>query len=41
VAEINSPLSALYSQLLGVIESVEPRIAAATRSELADQRASL
>lgn len=41
MAEINSPLSALYSQLLGVIESVEPRIAAATRSELADQRASL
>jgi glycine hydroxymethyltransferase len=41
VAEINSPLSALYSQLLGVIESVEPRIAEATRSELADQRASL
>ena len=39
--ENNSPLSTLYSQLLGVIESVEPRIAAATRSELADQRASL
>ncbi len=34
-------ISSAYSQALDVIESVEPRIAAATRQELADQRASL
>ena len=33
--------SSAYRQALEVIESVEPRIAAATRQELADQRASL
>src|SRR6476469_2173169 len=34
-------ISSAYSQALEVIASVEPRIADATRSELADQRASL
>lgn len=34
-------VSDIYRQALGVIESVEPRIAAATRAELADQRGSL
>src|SRR5512132_4052552 len=34
-------ISSAYSQALEVIASVEPRIAAATRKELADQRASL
>ncbi len=34
-------LSDAYQTLLAAIESVEPRIAAATRAELADQRASL
>jgi glycine hydroxymethyltransferase len=34
-------ISSAYSQALEVIASVEPRIAAATRQELADQRASL
>jgi glycine hydroxymethyltransferase len=33
--------SSIYSQALGVIEQVEPRIAEATRAELRDQRASL
>ncbi|MCW5954583.1 MAG: glycine hydroxymethyltransferase, partial [Propionibacteriaceae bacterium] len=33
--------SSIYSQALGVIESIEPRIAEATRAELADQRGSL
>jgi glycine hydroxymethyltransferase len=41
VSELDATLSSIYSQALGVIESVEPRIAAATRSELADQRGSL
>ncbi len=41
MVESNANLSALYSQLIGVIESVEPRIAAATKAELADQRSSL
>ncbi|MFZ0529017.1 MAG: glycine hydroxymethyltransferase [Propionicimonas sp.] len=36
-----STASSVYTQALGVIEQVEPRIAAATRAELADQRASL
>ena len=36
-----STVSSIYSQTLGIIESVEPRIAAATRAELADQRTSL
>ena len=34
-------VSSTYRQALEVIESVEPRIAAATRQELADQRGSL
>ena len=34
-------LSTTYQQMLSVIEGVEPRIAAATRQELSDQRASL
>jgi glycine hydroxymethyltransferase len=41
VADYASTVSNIYSQALGVIESVEPRIAAATRAELADQRGSL
>ncbi|MGL5826450.1 MAG: glycine hydroxymethyltransferase [Nocardioides sp.] len=34
-------ISSSYNQALEVIEAIEPRIAAATRQELADQRASL
>ncbi len=34
-------ISSTYRQALEVIEAVEPRVAAATRQELADQRASL
>ncbi len=41
MSDFASTVSSIYSQALGVIESVEPRIAAATRAELADQRASL
>jgi glycine hydroxymethyltransferase len=41
VADFASTVSNIYSSALEVIESVEPRIAAATRAELADQRASL
>ncbi len=41
MADFASTVSNIYSQALGVIESVEPRIAAATRAELADQRGSL
>jgi len=41
VADYASTVSNIYSQMLGVIESVEPRIAAATRAELVDQRGSL
>jgi glycine hydroxymethyltransferase len=33
--------SSVYSQILDVVEGIEPRIADATRAELADQRASL
>src|SRR3954471_16010460 len=40
-AEYAETASAAYAAALKVIESVEPRIAAATRKELADQRASL
>ena len=40
-ARINELTSRAYSQALEVIESVEPRVAAATRQELADQRGSL
>src|SRR5260370_899991 len=40
-AEYADTASAAYRSALEVIESVEPRIAAATRKELADQRDSL
>jgi len=40
-SSIDSKISSAYSDILEVIASVEPRIADATRSELADQRASL
>ena len=38
---ITSTASEAYQAALKVIESVEPRIAAATRKELTDQRGSL
>lgn len=38
---VNQSVSSAYSQILDVIGSVEPRIAAATRQELEDQRGSL
>lgn len=38
---MSDPTSAAYQHLLNIIEQVEPRIAAATRAELADQRGSL
>lgn len=41
MSDLASTASSIYSQALGVIEQVEPRIAAATRAELHDQRASL
>ena len=41
MTDLASTASSVYRQALGVIEQVEPRIAAATRAELADQRASL
>ena len=37
----DATISSAYSQILEVIGSVEPRIAEATRQELADQRSSL
>ena len=40
-ADTSASASQAYRAALSVIESVEPRIAAATRAELADQRASL
>src|SRR3978361_2185016 len=40
-AEYAATASAAYTAALKVIESVDPRIAAATRKELADQRDSL
>jgi glycine hydroxymethyltransferase len=40
-AEYADAASAAYRSILQIIESVEPRIAAATRKELADQRDSL
>ena len=40
-ASLSQLTSSAYEQALKVIESVEPRIAAATRQELADQRGSL
>jgi len=41
MADLNALTSSAYSQALEVIASVEPRIAEATRAELADQRGSL
>ncbi|WP_028709645.1 glycine hydroxymethyltransferase [Propionicicella superfundia] len=41
MADLAATASSVYRQALSVIESVEPRIAQATRQELADQRASL
>ena len=41
MTDFASTVSSIYTQALEVIEAVEPRIAAATRAELADQRASL
>ncbi len=41
MADSASTVSQIYAQTLGVIESVEPRIAGAIRSELSDQRGSL
>ncbi|MDH2415843.1 glycine hydroxymethyltransferase [Nocardioides sp. CER19] len=41
MADVNALTSSAYSQALEVIASVEPRVAEATRQELADQRASL
>ncbi|GAA4699108.1 glycine hydroxymethyltransferase [Nocardioides nanhaiensis] len=41
MADTNALTSSAYSQALEVIASVEPRIAEATRQELADQRGSL
>ncbi|MGA8257831.1 MAG: glycine hydroxymethyltransferase [Nocardioides sp.] len=41
MADLNALTSSAYSQALEVIASVEPRIADATRQELADQRSSL
>src|SRR5689334_25365818 len=41
MADLNALTSSAYSQALEVIASIEPRIAEATRAELADQRASL
>ena len=41
MTDLASTASSIYSQILGVIEGVEPRIADAARAELRDQRASL
>jgi len=41
VSDLAATASSAYTQALSVIESVEPRISGAIRSELADQRASL
>lgn len=41
MTDLASTASSIYQQVLGVIEGVEPRIADATRAELADQRSSL
>ena len=41
MSDLGSTASDVYRNVLSVIESVEPRIADATRAELADQRASL
>ncbi|HNV09874.1 MAG TPA: glycine hydroxymethyltransferase [Propionibacteriaceae bacterium] len=41
MTDVAAQASSAYQTMLGVIESVEPRIAAATRQELTDQRNSL
>ena len=41
MSDLAATASSAYRQALSIIEAVEPRIAAATRQELADQRASL
>ncbi len=41
MSDLEAAASVAYRQALSIIEAVEPRIAAATRQELADQRASL
>ena len=41
MSDLASTATSIYTQALSVIEQVEPRIAAATRAELADQRSSL
>ncbi len=41
MTDLATSASSIYSQILDVIEGVEPRIAAATRAELTDQRGSL
>ena len=41
MSDLAATASSAYTQALSVIESVEPRISGAIRSELADQRASL
>ncbi|MFZ1410327.1 MAG: glycine hydroxymethyltransferase [Micropruina sp.] len=41
VSDLASTASQIYQSALSVIEAIEPRIANATRQELADQRASL
>ena len=41
MTDVSALTSSVYSQALEVIASVEPRIAEATRAELADQRSSL
>ncbi|MGV3561686.1 MAG: glycine hydroxymethyltransferase, partial [Nocardioides sp.] len=41
MTDVSRLTSSVYSQALEVIASVEPRIAEATRAELADQRSSL
>jgi glycine hydroxymethyltransferase len=41
IADLNAAASPVYSGLLDIVAAVEPRIAEATRQELADQRASL
>ncbi|MCB0910450.1 MAG: glycine hydroxymethyltransferase [Propionibacteriaceae bacterium] len=41
MTDLASTASSVYSQILGVVGGIEPRIAEATRAELRDQRASL
>ena len=41
MSDLAATASSTYQQALSIIEAVEPRIAAATRQELADQRGSL